>query len=329
MHFRLGKNYIDIHRYYRDIYAPMYNTSVNIQSEYPDIYNCRGEKMVFYFLRDIHTAHDPYGESDYIVWDRYNFGLKTHFYSHRAMLETMGKPLRKYGYLCESRSVVPKDYEIFDKYKGIEKEFESIFTYDEILLNKIENAKFVPYCAGIWYGKHKAGVSVSEDAYKYKFKDISILSSGKTACRLHVLRKELALKCKKEQLVDTYGTFDGGPYTPVEDSLQYYRYSIVIENDVSSYFFTEKITNCFASQTIPVYLGASRINEFFNMDGIIQIEERELDDIENVIKQCTKEEYERRLPAIIDNYTRVIAEYDKPYDWMYKNYIKKLPEIGK
>lgn len=323
MHFKLGRNHIDIHRYRKEIYAPIYNSTVDLQSEYPEVYNCRGERMVFYFIRDCHTAHEPYGESDYIIWDRYNFGLKTHFYSHKSMLQTMGKPVRKYGYLCESRAIVPEDYEIFNKYKGLEKEFDSIFTYDERILNQLDNARFVPYCAGYWYGKHKEGVSVKADAYGEKTKNISILSSEKTYCRMHILRKELALKCKREHLADTYGTFDGGRYSPIEDSLQYYRFSIVIENDISPYFFTEKLTSCFAAQTIPVYLGASKADEFFNPEGMIQIKEKDIENIAGVLKQCTKEEYERRLPAVIDNYNRVISEYDKPDDWIYRKYLKK------
>ena len=47
--------------------------------------------------------------------------------------------------------------------------------------------------------------------------------------------------------------------------------ALIIENDITPYFFTEKITNCFISQTIPVYLGATQIHKFFNTDGIITI----------------------------------------------------------
>ena len=98
-----------------------------------------------------------------------------------------------------------------------------------------------------------------------------------------------------------------------------YRFSFAIENSQTDYYFTEKITNCFAAQTIPIYLGAGRINEFFNTDGIILITEKELENIEDVLKQCTEREYERRLPAVIDNYHRV-WQYKNAYDWLYEHY---------
>lgn len=57
--------------------------------------------------------------------------------------------------LTESRVIVPKDYEVFHRHKGLEKEFRYIFTYDEKILNEIENARFYPIAAGIWNQKMK------------------------------------------------------------------------------------------------------------------------------------------------------------------------------
>ena len=70
-----------------------------------------------------------------------------------------------------------------------------------------------------------------------------------------------------------FGTFNNDKgFVNINNTLTRYRYSIAIENDVTSYFFTEKITNCFASLTIPIYLGASCVDKFFNKDGIIKID---------------------------------------------------------
>ena len=140
---------------------------------------------------------------------------------------------------------------------------------------------------------------------------------------MHLFRIALAMKCKKENLADTYGTFDGGSHITIDDSLKSYRYSIAVENDISPYFFTEKILNCFAAQTIPVYIGATEIHKFFNPDGIITFGIGDIDNIENILKQCTKEEYERRLPAVIDNYNRVINKYlESNWDSIYERYLK-------
>ena len=102
------------------------------------------------------------------------------------------------------------------------------------------------------------------------------------------------------------------------EPLRDYRYNICIENAQEAYLFTEIIICAFANQTIPIYLGATKIGDFFNTDGIIQIDTKS--DIKKVLKECTKEEYERRLPAILDNYERV-KKFTKPFDYLYENYL--------
>ena len=96
----------------------------------------------------------------------------------------------------------------------------------------------------------------------------------------------------------------------------------MVENTLSDYFFCEKITNCFAAQTIPVYLGARKIDEFFNADGIIKIENLDIDALESILRQCTEEEYLNRLPAVLDNYRRA-QEYLNMDDYLYTHYLKE------
>lgn len=142
-------------------------------------------------------------------------------------------------------------------------------------------------------------------------------------CENHKRRKALAMKCKLNRLCDTFGTFDGGSLIKISQCLQDYMYSIVIENDISAYYFTGKLTSCFALMTIPIYYGATEIEKFFNIDGIIRINSNDLDNIELILKKCTKEFYLSRLPAIIDNYNRVTS-YNNTWDWLYKTYFQEV-----
>ncbi len=308
------------HKSYGKIYLPIYNLKYEISSEEPVIYNRDGEAMRTFFIRDLHMAHNPYYSSKYFAWDRYNFALKTHFYTHNAMLETMGSPDYRYGWLLESEAIVPDDYNVFKKYKTLNKEFNSIFTYSDRILDTVDNAKFFPGCAETWYGKPIGGGKMSEDAYNRKTKNISIVSSDKVSCELHKYRIDLARKYKNDSSVDTFGTFDGGLPIKIGESLQDYRYSIVIENFISSYFFTERITNCFAAQTIPIYIGAAKIDDFFNTDGIIQIHPKDFSNIDKIIKQCCQEDYEQRIPAVKENYRRV-QKYVNVLDYLYEEYL--------
>lgn len=312
-----------IHRNDEIYYYPIYNINAQMSPRKLKVYNESGDPMDAYFIRDYQRASNPnWNNSRYFIWDRFNYGLDTHFYTHQAMLETMGTPSRKYGMMLEAREIAPRDYEIFNMNKGLEKEFDAVFTFDDRMLNEVPNAKFYPVCAAVWYGVDDSPVRLEAKAYENKRKGVSIVSSNKENCDLHRFRIEVAKRCKREGIADTFGTFDGGAYSDISDSLKEYRYSIVVENTISDYFFCEKITNCFAAQTIPIYLGARKIDEFFNADGIISIEMKDLDDIENIIKQCDEKEYLRRLPAILDNYERV-QEYLNMDDYLYTRYLRK------
>lgn len=306
MELRLGKYRIQIEREY------------DIDGTMPKIYNAEGHPLETYFIKNRHSRHAPFGhEGKYFFWDRYNYGLDTHFYGPEAMTGTLGKPAVKYGMLTESRTIVPKDYEVFHRNRGLEKDFRYIFTYDDRILNEIENARFYPVAAGIWNSEMREG------RYLEKDRDLSILSSDKAMCELHRFRLELARLCKREGLADTFGRFDGGGYVEkVDETLNRYRFSMIIENDVSDYYFSERLTSCFAAQTVPVYLGARRIGDFFNTDGMILLGSADLEEAESLIAECTRERYEAMLPAVLDNYERV-KEYVNMQDYLYEHYLMK------
>ena len=304
MEFKLGSYRIQISKEY------------HITNTMPNIYNQEGQLLETYFIKNRHSQHAPFGhEGKYFFWDRYNYGLDTHFYGPESMPKTLGKPLVKYGMLTESRIIVPQDYEVFHKHKGLEKEFKYIFTYDEQILNAVENARFYPIAAGIWNQEMKTGLSEKKD------RDVSILSSDKVMCELHRFRLALAKMCKAERLADTYGRFDGGNYVKsVDETLDRYRFSFIIENDISDYYFSERLTSCLASQTIPIYVGARKISEFFNTDGMILLEKPDLELAKEALKQCNRQTYEEKLPAVLENYERV-KEYRNMQDYLYEHYL--------
>lgn len=301
-----------IHSKYGKIYYPLYNLYAPMEEGDLNIYNEFGEKLEVFFIRDLHSAHIGTDRCRYILWDKYDFGRKTHFYTNNCMLQTMGKPDKRYGVLVESESIVPDDYLIFEKHKGLEKDFDLIFTFSAKILDTISNARFVPFSAKIWNENF-----TTPDLHTKKSKNVSFLSSDKIMCELHKFRLDLALRCKRENLCDTFGRFDGGAYVQnISDTLNDYRYTICLENDINSYYFTERLTSALAAQTIPIYLGATQIDKFFNPEGIIKITTKS--DIKEVLKQCTKKEYERRLPAVLDNYERVMAQYTSKTDFIYE-----------
>ena len=308
--------------YYGKIYMPYY-PKFQILKGTPDLYNSEGRKIEWFFLRDRVACDHAYSGSKYFQWDHFNIELDTHFYTHATMLETMGNPKERYGYFYESESIIPHEYNIFKTHKGIEKDFDAIFTYSEELLETLDNAKFFPSCALIWYGYetyqgNKDTTIMTPEAYLSKNKSISMICSAKKGAYMHKLRHHFADEALKTGKVDLFGGYKNGERFDFKSrTLKDYRYQIVIENDIKPYYFTEKIMDCFASMTIPIYIGATKIDKFFNPNGIIFINKDT--PIEDILKISTEEEYNNRIEAVKDNYQRSL-NYLHMSDRLYEEF---------
>ena len=87
--------------------------------------------------------------------------------------------------------------------------------------------------------------------------------------------------------------------------------SIVIENAQYDDYFTEKLTDCFATGTIPVYWGTRNIGDYFNADGIIVIPDDGYNRLDVELldfilsNKLTSDLYYGKMDAIKDNFERV------------------------
>lgn len=180
--------------------------------------------------------------------------------------------------------------------------FRYVFTHEAQLL-RMPNTYYLNW-ADVW---------LQTDSEKNK--GISLCTSYKDWCELHKARLTLAKHYEGSGVVDVYyGDWNNPriPNIPAQDYLEHYKYSIIIENDIDDLWFTEKILNCFATKTIPIYVGAPKIGELFNPYGIIQVSDWH--DIPDIISNLDIDtEYIRRLDAINDNYKRI-----KPYQTPWK-----------
>jgi len=80
------------------------------------------------------------------------------------------------------------------------------------------------------------------------------------------------------------------------------QFHIVIENMSINNMYTEKILDCFQTKTIPIYYGCPNIDKYFNIDGIIKVEN--IEDIITVCNNLTPEIYNSKLEAIEENYQK-------------------------
>ena len=215
--------------------------------------------------------------------------------------------------LIEPRSIQPNVYEYALE---VAKEYEYVFTHDSQLLAVLPNAKPILW-GGVWCR--------SENPKKTKL--ISITSSDKELCELHKERKRIARKYKDK--IDVFGTIDGGNWCDPIDTLEPYMYSVVIENYIDDIWFTEKLLNCFATKTIPIYYGARNIGKYFNEKGIIICES--LNDIETVINDMLNYTENfinlynyKDMQKVLDENYELSKQYEKFDEWLYKTYEKEI-----
>lgn len=216
--------------------------------------------------------------------------------------------------MIEPRSLQPDNYTWLEEHYN---KFKYIFTHDSRLL-RLPNAKLI-----LW-GMGNANYNSFNDIPKTK--NISMVSSDKELCDLHKVRKQLALDLKKHPLVDTMGTFDGGDFVDTKTIYAPYRFSIAVENYIDDYWFTEKICNCFANKTIPIYLGSPKIYKFFNPDGIFSFDPQGLMDwLQFQTPEILANKYVFKIKAVEDNFERV-RKYENFETWFFKEYGELLDE---
>lgn len=277
-------------------------------------------------MRKIHIydssfAHDLCStsgrSSKYIEWTRDPFGDTTFFTNDDILKEERNSI--NYAWLLESQAIVKHSYHTLKINKSLAKSFNTIFTHSTELLNKYENAVFTPG-NGVWWGGTFGGGSLNEKAYELKTKNISMMCSDKTMCEMHRIRNYIAKTLKSNNKADVFGKFDGGPRAELSDVLLKHKYCVVVENFIDDYYFTEKLLDCFASMTVPIYIGATKISRFFNEHGIIQVDTKDIFDIENIIKICCEADYQFRLSAVKENFEEV-KKYLVTEDYLYERYV--------
>lgn len=210
-------------------------------------------------------------------------------YDHRGGFGYSGRK-KKVLWLNESRSITSGQHrDLYDNTDEFLDAYDLVLTHDREILAKDDRLVYAPNAANLPW--------VREPMIYSKSRMTSMLCSGKASCPGHIVRNTWANDLKDH--LDLYGRHIR-PVDKVEEALCEYMFSVVIENEAYPTYFTEKIMNCFATGTVPIYLGSPDIGEYFNMDGIIMLE--------SVGQVCdlTEDDYHSRIDAIKDNLDRCI-----------------------
>lgn len=229
------------------------------------------------------------------------------FWRDEDMFRADGDASINYGWLTESRAISPQSYERFESaLPSILDNFKYVFTHSHDLVDKHEKIKWIPG-NGTWIRRPKV--------YGHKVNLVSMITSSKGYCDGH--RKRIALANELKGRVDLFGRgFNEIKFK--EDGLATYMFSFAHENAYYPGYFTEKVLDCFATGTVPIYWGDPEIGRIFNTDGIIMLNETfKLDSL-------TPDLYYSKIEAVKENCQIVKGNFIMVEDYIYKNYFKDL-----
>ena len=147
---------------------------------------------------------------------------------------------------------------------------------------------------------------------------LSIIASNKRWIDGHKLRHEAITRYRK--YLDVYGNgyndfIDTNPLGKVIALAPYY-FTIIIPNTVIDDWFSDQITEAFSVGTIPIFRGTKNVHKYFNIDGIIQFDN--LDELGEIIPKLSKDLYQSKQAAILDNLERS-KQYITVATWLYEN----------
>ena len=147
-----------------------------------------------------------------------------------------------------------------------------------------------------------------------KTRELSMVFSPKRQRHtLHYRRNDFMQKLMEAMPeIDVYGR----GAQPLDDddkagALDNYRYHVAIENYIGPHHWTEKLADAFLGLSLPFYCGCTNVADYFPPDSFIPIDMRDPAGAIRIIRQAMADnEYEKRLPAIIEARRRVLYEHN-------------------
>ena len=101
------------------------------------------------------------------------------------------------------------------------------------------------------------------------------------------------------------------PLDDKAEALDAYRYSVAIENYIGPHHWTEKLSDAFLGLTLPFYAGCTNAADYFPAESFIYIDIKDPAGAARIIRQAIADnEYEKRLPAIMEARHRVLFEHN-------------------
>lgn len=250
-----------------------------------------------------HTISTNGMEPKYVEWIKGFHTAPISIYIDSAILQQTNPNTKNYGWLCESKTIIRNTYNwCTNNIDYLKSNFHSVFTHD-IELASSSDIFVLTQCSAKSFFTHG-------EVYK-KNKLVSMIASSKRMCAEQFYRQEVIKKYSNQ--CDHFGR--GYREIPnKEDGLKDYCFSFALENATYSNMFTEKITDCFMTGTIPIYYGIKNIGDYFNPDGIITL----TDDFK--IEDLSFDLYQSKMNAVKEN-LRLSMDLLLAEDYICKNFL--------
>jgi hypothetical protein len=239
----------------------------------------------------------------YVEWVKNYHTAPISIYIDSALPGQTNPNTQNYGWLCESKTIINHIYAWCENnIDTLKEKYIKVFTHDVELASKSDVFTLVQ-CSGKSFLNHG-------EIYP-KNKLVSMIASNKRMCSEHHYRQEIIKKFS-----DKCDLFGRG-YNEIrnkEYGLKDYCFSFALENATYPNMFTEKITDCFMTGTIPIYYGINNIGDYFNPDGIITLTD------EFKIEDLNFELYYSKLDAVKEN-LKLSMDLLLSEDYICKNFI--------
>ena len=149
---------------------------------------------------------------------------------------------------------------------------------------------------------------------------ISLIASMKNDLEGHKLRHKLISFDKSH--THQFLTPLGRAYEQFENmvsALAPFQYSVIIENSIEPHYFSEKILNCLACKTIPIYWGHDSVKQYFDTSNWLFF--NDVEDGYEKIKFASSGKHIVSYDKINDNHRQA-----KSYKNLYKRMSDKISE---
>ncbi len=223
-------------------------------------------------------------------------------------LEDKYKNKKKICWLLEPKCIHDYGYNYIKK--GMHKYFNYCLTFDNNLRNFLKGTN----CKPIWWTPACSWLHKEDHKIYKKSKLVQMIASRKNWTTGHRLRHIVAEKFGNK--IDKYGhAFQSFDYTL--DVFKDYMFAVVIENNNGLEYFTDKLTSCFYTGTIPIMWNNGWIDRYFNINGILTWDT--FGELNNIINNLNEKLYTDLLDYAKINY-ELAQQYFCPEDTIYNQF---------